>query len=82
MTGQIGALLNANEQDYFLIADACWLAESYRHNTPPSFFVRQIIHHYDQFLESLQKVHLYHKSNPNCHIIPTHCEKTVERHVS
>ena len=81
LTGQIGAIINANNNQYFLIADACWLRESYKHNILPSSIARLIISDFDAYKQTIQKIHLFHKANKLTHIIPTHCSKTVKHHV-
>ena len=81
LTGQIGAIINANNNQYFLIADACWLSESYKHNILPSSIARLIISDFNAYKQTIQKIHLFHKANKLTHIIPTHCSKTVKHHV-
>jgi glyoxylase-like metal-dependent hydrolase (beta-lactamase superfamily II) len=82
LTGQIGALITTNKEKYFLIADACWLSKSYRQNILPSSISRLIISDFKAFKSTLKKIHYYHKANPAVHIIPTHCEKTVQHYVT
>jgi len=82
LVGQIGAIITTNEEKYFLIADACWLSKSYRENILPSPIARLIISDFKAFKNTLKKIHYYHKANPTVHIIPTHCEKTVQHYVT
>ena len=81
LTGQIGAIINTNNEQYFLIADACWLSDSFKKNILPSSLAKLIISDFDAFKQTLNKIHLFHKANVLTHIIPTHCRKTVKHHV-
>lgn len=83
MEGQIGAIVNTDDEEtYFLVADACWLSRSYQENKMPSVIARFIIGNYRAFKKTLLRIHRYHQNNPEVHIIPTHCEKTVEHYVA
>jgi glyoxylase-like metal-dependent hydrolase (beta-lactamase superfamily II) len=77
--GQIGAVLNTNKGTVFLIADACWLEETYKENWLPNPIVRLITGSWKGFLASLKKVQSYYKNNPETVIIPCHCEATMRR---
>ncbi|HEY5687630.1 MAG TPA: MBL fold metallo-hydrolase [Yeosuana sp.] len=76
--GQMGLLLSTNKQSYFLIADACWLKESYIKGTLPSPIVRLFFDSWSDFKSSLKKVIHYHKNEPQTIIVPTHCAETTD----
>ncbi|WP_242157096.1 MBL fold metallo-hydrolase [Aestuariivivens sediminis] len=76
--GQMGLLLSTNRQSYFLIADACWLKESYVKGTLPSPIVRLFFDSWSDFKSSLKKVINFHKNEPQTIIIPTHCAETTD----
>ena len=67
-----------NKQSYFLIADACWLKESYIKGTLPSPIVRLFFDSWSDFKSSLKKVIHYHKNEPQTIIVPTHCAETTD----
>ncbi|QNA43986.1 MBL fold metallo-hydrolase [Lacibacter sediminis] len=80
--GQIGLLLKTNKQTYFLVADACWLKESYKDLILPHPSVRFFFHSWIDYKQSLKKIHTYHQQNPATIIVPTHCSVTTRDLVS
>jgi glyoxylase-like metal-dependent hydrolase (beta-lactamase superfamily II) len=76
--GQMGLLLSTNKQTYFLVADTCWLKESYIKGSLPSSIVRLFFDSWSDFRTSLKKVIHYHKNQPSTLIIPTHCAETTD----
>ncbi len=76
--GQMGLLLSTKKQSYFLIADACWLKESYIKGVLPSPIVRLFFDSWSDFKTSLKKVMHYHKKEPKTLIVPTHCTETTD----
>ncbi len=76
--GQIGIELKTKKKKYFLIADACWLEQSYKELILPSSIVKLFFDSCYDFKVSLNKVHQFHLRNPEVIIIPTHCAKTTE----
>lgn len=76
---QLGAVLNTDKGTVFLIADACWLEETYKENWLPSPIVKLLFGSWKGFLNSLQKIQNYYKNNPETLIIPCHCEATMKR---
>ena len=77
--GQIGAILNTHQGNVFLIADACWLEDTYKENWLPNPIVKLLFGSWKGFLNSLQKIQNYYKNNPETLIIPCHCEATMRR---
>lgn len=80
--GHMGLLLSTNKQSYFLIADACWLKESYTKETLPSSIVRLFFDSWSDFKSSLEKISQYHKAVPETLVIPTHCSESTDPLVS
>lgn len=77
--GQMGAILNTNKGDIFLIADACWLEETYKEGRLPHNIVRLLCSSWKDFTSNITKISNYHKHNPETVIIPCHCESTMRR---
>lgn len=77
--GQMGLILSTKKRPYFLIADACWLKESYTKGTLPSPIVRLFFDSWSDFKTSLNKVMHYHNKEPNTLIVPTHCTATTDQ---
>lgn len=80
--GQLALLLKTSKQFYFLIADACWLKQSYQDLVLPNPLVKLFFNSWKDFKSSLQKVHQFHKANPHVAIVPTHCFDTTSKLVS
>ncbi len=80
--GQMGLMLTTKKHTYFLIADACWLKESYQIGTLPNSMVRLFFDSWPEFKSTLEKVMEYHKLEPSALIIPTHCAETTDPLVS
>jgi glyoxylase-like metal-dependent hydrolase (beta-lactamase superfamily II) len=67
--GQFGIVLDCG---CFLIADACWLKESYQQNIMPHWLAYRLMDDKVAFRENLNLIYKFHKSNPDIKIIPTH----------
>lgn len=76
--GQIGAILNTENQKTFLVADACWLTKSYKEFILPNSIVRLFFDSWKSYKDNLRRLHEYHKANPKTIIIPTHCNATTD----
>ncbi|MFK7947429.1 MAG: MBL fold metallo-hydrolase [Saprospiraceae bacterium] len=77
--GQMGAILNTDDGVVFLIADACWVEETYKQDKMPHFIVRLLFNSWKDFKSNVNNIRSYHKNNPETLIIPCHCEKTMRR---
>ncbi len=77
--GQMGAILNTAEGIVFLVADACWLEETYKEGKMPHFITRLLFNSWTNFVKNVNKIRNYHQNNPETLIIPCHCEKTMRR---
>jgi glyoxylase-like metal-dependent hydrolase (beta-lactamase superfamily II) len=76
-TGQLGLFfIDADNQSYFLIADACWLSRAYQEFVKPHPIANLIFSNGQEYVDTLSKIHQLHKLNPSLKIIPTHCPKT------
>jgi len=74
--GQIGALIETENEQVFMVADAAWLRENYQDMRLPNPIVKLFFDSWDNFRDSLQRVHNFHLANPKTVIIPCHCEAT------
>lgn len=77
--GQIGAILNTENQPTFLVADACWLEETYKEGWLPSPIVRLFFGDWKAFKSNVKAIEHYHNNNPETVVIPCHCESTMWR---
>jgi glyoxylase-like metal-dependent hydrolase (beta-lactamase superfamily II) len=81
--GHLGALIRGdNREQYFMIADSCWLSKSFRENIMPHRLANIIMDNSNQYRETLAKIHNFHKENPEIHIIPSHCSEVFDRFVT
>lgn len=76
--GQFGIVLQTERKKYFLIADACWLRQSFTDGVLPSPVVKLFFHSWNDFKTSLAKITDYHRKNPEVVIVPTHCYETTK----
>ncbi|MEC4894928.1 MAG: MBL fold metallo-hydrolase [Oscillatoria sp. PMC 1051.18] len=75
--GQLGIFLtDADEQTYFLVADACWLRRAYQELVTPHPLANLIFSDRRAYANTLQKIHRLHQLNPLIKIVPTHCQET------
>lgn len=79
--GQIGLQVQTEKNRYFLIADACWLRQSFIEYVLPSSLVRLFFHSWRDYKHSLKKIHQYHVAHPNVVIVPTHCSETTSKFI-
>jgi len=80
--GQAGVMLNTSKHQYFLIADACWLQQSYQSYVLPHIITRLIFQSWSAYKESLMNIHEFHQLFPDTIIVPSHCEKSTAPLVS
>ena len=80
--GQIGALLKTQTTSILLAADAAWVKQNYEAMHLPMQIVRIFFHSWKDFKQSLKKIHLFHKANPDTPIIPCHCLATTKKYLN
>lgn len=71
--GQIGLFFSFNDKKIFLIADSCWMSESFEKNTHPSPLTYLIADNRRQYQQTLAKLQAFYLKNPHVIIIPSHC---------
>tara|TARA_B100000900_G_scaffold335819_1_gene297445 strand:- start:14218 stop:15060 length:843 start_codon:yes stop_codon:yes gene_type:complete len=76
-SGQIGARIQINSGEVFLIADAAWVRENYIEMKLPSQIVKLFFSSWVEFKKSLERVHRYHNEHPSTVVIPCHCFSTL-----
>lgn len=75
--GHIGLLMTAAQnQKYFLIADACWNSEAYTSLILPHNIAFIAMKGKKQYAHTLNNIHLLSKLAPEIKIIPSHCQNT------
>lgn len=78
--GQFGITFETKEQGrYFLIADACWLSETYRSLRFPAGIASLIMDDSNEFKKNVYRLHELHTHRPELKIIPTHCDELFSK---
>lgn len=80
--GQIGIQLKTEKRSFFLIADACWNAETYKNLHLPNPIVRLFFHSWRDFKSTVLKLNAFHKLHPEVLLVPTHCNETSDPLIS
>ena len=76
--GQYGILFqDQSNKTVLLCADACWSSEAFRSYKLPLFITRLIHSNWQAYKETLRKLHILHKADPNIKIIPSHCREVL-----
>jgi glyoxylase-like metal-dependent hydrolase (beta-lactamase superfamily II) len=79
-TGQAGLIVQVDQQTiFFLVADACWLTESYKQLKPPHPITNLIFSDARAYQDTLQKLHDFNEQNPLIEIIPSHCPVVLKK---
>jgi glyoxylase-like metal-dependent hydrolase (beta-lactamase superfamily II) len=82
-TGQMGLFVNTDDgQHYFLVADACWHSRAFREGRGPHPLANLIFANPAQYRQTLAGLHQFHLSQPQVHLIPSHCPEAQARYVS
>jgi glyoxylase-like metal-dependent hydrolase (beta-lactamase superfamily II) len=77
--GQIGLRFHDGKSGPVLLpADACWISTAYRENRMPHP-ITKILHSWEQYRRTLQRLHDLHRAEPDLIIAPTHCPETAQR---
>lgn len=77
--GHMGALVRGHDQNYFLVADACYGRRAYEENRPPPSLLKFIFSDWAEYKTTLAKIHDLSKVKSNLVIVPCHCLPTYER---
>lgn len=79
--GQIGLIFRdlARGRHIFFVADACWHTDMLN-TLQTSFFSSLIFDNKKAYHRTLEKLRIFASRNPDCLIIPSHCQKTWERY--
>lgn len=74
--GHWGLVLNdARWGLHFLVADAAWSLDAIRRNVPPPALTTGLLGHTRRTRETLHRLHLLHRRNPDLRLTPCHCSE-------
>ncbi|WP_456488994.1 MBL fold metallo-hydrolase [Caminibacter pacificus] len=73
--GQYGLIVD----NVFFVSDAIWDIETLTKDLNPNPLTHMIFDNPKKYYETIEKLKILHKKNPDIHIIPTHCTKSHER---
>jgi glyoxylase-like metal-dependent hydrolase (beta-lactamase superfamily II) len=76
--GQIGVKLHTTKKAYFLIADACWNHRTFKEKRLPHPIVRLFFDSWNDFKQTVQRLHSFHQRHPEVVLVPTHCQQTTD----
>lgn len=76
--GQIGIQFQTESNTYFLVADACWNRSAFTENKLPNPIVRFFFSSWKDYKQTVSKLAVYHKENPEVKMVPTHCNDTLD----
>lgn len=73
--GQIGLYFQANNQRFFIIADAVWDSDAYRNHQLASPIAGLILDNTKEYRDTVEKLHKFHQQNKEVIMIPLHCRE-------
>lgn len=78
--GQMGILARGDQdQTFFFVADAAWLARAVEENRTPHPLANFIFTDPKAYRATLSDLHTLRLNHPDLHIIPSHCAQTLAR---
>lgn len=80
--GQIGILLQTNTRKYFLVADSCWDRRAFLEMKLPHPIAKLMFHSWNDHVEVVRKISLFHKQYPDVLIVPSHCSVSTDALIS
>lgn len=79
--GQMGALLRTEQGQVLLIADACWLRESFEELVLPHPLAMGIMNDRQGYVKDLEAIRDFHRLRPEVAVIPSHCSRSIDAFV-
>ena len=76
--GQFGIQIETSKNKFFLSADASWLKINHEELILPHPLVRLMVDSWNDYVESLKRLHQFHLTFPEVIIVPTHCKETTD----
>lgn len=73
--GQIGLYLKG-DPDVFFVADSCWHQEAFMELNLPSNITYLVHDNKEQYIKTINNLHVLYNHNKSIKILPTHCEHT------
>lgn len=73
--GQIGLLIQSQDQQYFIIADAVWDSDAFRYHQLANPIAGIILDNSEDYRQTVQKLHTFHLQNSEVKMIPLHCRE-------
>jgi glyoxylase-like metal-dependent hydrolase (beta-lactamase superfamily II) len=78
--GQMGIFArDDNDQVFFFVADAAWLARAVSENLPPHPLADLLFADSTAYRATLSRLHTYRANHPDVLVIPSHCAETLAR---
>lgn len=78
--GQMGIFVRDDEDRlFFFVADAAWLKRSIVENRPPHKIANLLFPDPEAYRETLGNLQTYYLTHPDTHVIPSHCDETIQK---
>lgn len=75
--GHIGLFVRTSAKDYLLAGDACYVKDNFIKDQPSSQITRLILDDFNEYRETLHKLHEMNRRHPLTRIVPCHCSSTL-----
>ncbi len=79
--GQMGIYFETEKQKFFLIADACYVSETFKDLKYPNAITGIINEDTEVYKETVQKIHRLYKEHADIEIVPSHCSQQFKKYV-
>lgn len=76
---QFGLAFKCDDLEVLLVSDAVWDIKSIEENIKPSKIANLLFDDSKKFYETLEKLQIFSKQNPNVLIVPSHCESSINK---
>ena len=77
--GQMGVFARDDDgKVFFFVADAAWLKRSIVENRPPHKIADMLFPDPVAYRQTLGQLQTYYLTHPDTHVIPSHCEETIQ----
>jgi glyoxylase-like metal-dependent hydrolase (beta-lactamase superfamily II) len=73
--GHSGLYVHADDGEYFLVGDACWLSRAFRENQMPHIVTALIMDDRGKYRSTLAALHDLCARRPDLRIVPCHCSE-------
>lgn len=77
--GQLGIYIETEEKKILLIADACYLSETFEEMKLPSNIIHIIGDSKEDYIDTVERIHKLYKDKKDITIVPSHCGRMFKQ---